>query len=117
MVPKAGLTFWPIGHVVAGKTKFECKLGNTLEIEIEPTDLLFIDTLHTYDQLIKELELHGNKSKKFIIIHDTETFGGNKKKKGLEHAYKEFLTNNENWSLLEHFANNNGLTVLKRVIL
>ena len=35
---------------------FKFVLGNTLEIDIEPTDLLFIDTLHKYGQLKKELE-------------------------------------------------------------
>ena len=36
---------------------FSFKLQNTLECTIEPTDMLFIDTLHTYGQLKKELEL------------------------------------------------------------
>ena len=29
---------------------------DVLQLDIEPTELLFIDTLHTYNQLIKELE-------------------------------------------------------------
>jgi hypothetical protein len=31
---------------------------DVLQLEIELTELLFIDTLHTYNQLIKELEIH-----------------------------------------------------------
>lgn len=96
-----------------------------LKIKLEKTDLLFIDTLHTYDQLSQELTLHGNKAKKYIIMHDTEVFGhldyyGNKKygregKVGLKPAIEEFLTKNKAWTLEKEYTNNNGLTVLKRV--
>lgn len=37
--------------------------GSTLEVAIEPTDFLFIDTYHTYSQLAQELELHHNNVK------------------------------------------------------
>lgn len=50
---------------------FEFILGSTLEITIKPTDLLFIDTLHTGEQLKKELALHSSKAKKYIVLHDT----------------------------------------------
>jgi hypothetical protein len=92
-------------------------LGSTTEIEIEDTDLLFIDTLHAYNQLKKELELHGNKAKKYIIFHDTTLFenkdedGGNI---GLWKAISEFLEENKHWVVNERFYNNNGLTILKR---
>ena len=35
--------------------EFKFVLADTTKIEIEETDLLFIDTLHTYDQLKSEL--------------------------------------------------------------
>src|SRR5690242_18653503 len=47
------------------------RLADTLNLEIEPTELLFIDTLHTYNQLIAELRIHEHKVSKFIILHDT----------------------------------------------
>ena len=49
-------------------------IGDTLELTIEPTDLLFIDTLHTYDQLTQELTRHADKVRKYIILHNTTTF-------------------------------------------
>ena len=49
--------------------------GDTRIINIEKTDLLFIDTLHTYDQLKIELNRHCNKVRKYIVFHDTQTFG------------------------------------------
>jgi hypothetical protein len=106
---------------------------DVLNIEIESTDLLFIDTLHTYNQLIKELELHSEKALKYIILHDTTTFGDvdekvynhaspliineSKSKQGLWTAVLDFLETEKGkiWEVCERFTNNNGLTILKRV--
>lgn len=90
--------------------------ADDLQIEIEETDLLFIDTWHVYDQLKKELELHGNKAKKYIIFHDTVTFGehGEGGGVGLMPAINEFLQSNSHWAIKEHFLNCNGLMVLFR---
>lgn len=95
--------------------EFEFIVGNTLQIEIEKTDLLFIDTWHVYDQLKKELELHANKVKKYLIFHDTTTFGyvGEGHPVGLWPAIEEFLEKNNNWEIKEKLENNNGLTILK----
>ena len=99
---------------------FSFVLGNSLEIEIEETDLLFIDTIHTYEQLSKELKLHANKVKKYIIMHDTESEKDFNLKPsgvtegGLGKAIAEFLNSNPVWSVREVFTNNNGLTVLER---
>ena len=61
------------------KTKFQPRTGNTLEIIIEPTELLFIDTLHTGKHLLAELERHGDpkdrKVSKYLVFHDTALFG------------------------------------------
>eukprot|EP00931_Biecheleriopsis_adriatica_P074444 TRINITY_DN48498_c0_g1_i1.p1 TRINITY_DN48498_c0_g1~~TRINITY_DN48498_c0_g1_i1.p1 ORF type:complete len:329 (+),score=71.57 TRINITY_DN48498_c0_g1_i1:104-1090(+) len=43
--------------------------------KIEEVDLLFIDTAHTYEQLKKELFTFGHKAKRYIVLHDTESFG------------------------------------------
>jgi len=105
---------------------FKFVLGNTLEIDIEPTDLLFIDTLHKYGQLKKELERHAKNVKKYIVFHDTTTFeykdegeyyetdGLSNEKVGLWPAIQEFIEANPEWSILERFTNNNGLTILHK---
>jgi hypothetical protein len=95
---------------------FSFTQADDLQIEIEETDLLFIDTWHVYDQLKKELELHGNKAKKYIIFHDTVTFGehGEGGGVGLMPAINEFLESNPHWVVKEHFLNCNGLMVLFR---
>lgn len=92
--------------------------ADVLKIEIEETDLLFIDTLHTYKQLKQELQLHGNKAKKYLAFHDTHTFGTRGELQndsiGLLPAILEFMIENPHWKFHIHKTNNNGLTVLKR---
>ncbi len=107
--------------------------SDVLSINIEPTELLFIDTLHTYNQLILELKQHSSNVSKYIILHDTETFGFNDEviynhasnivksvnnnKQGLMNAVTDFLETElgKSWEILHHFKNNNGLTILKRI--
>jgi hypothetical protein len=93
-------------------------IDDVLKIEIQETDLLFIDTLHTYEQLSQELKLHGNKAQKYLAFHDTHTFGlsgevGNDRR-GLLPAIMEFLSSNPHWKVKTHRTNNNGMTVLER---
>ena len=96
---------------------FTFQLGDTTKIEIDETDFLFIDTWHVYPQLKTELELHGNKAKKYIGFHDTTLFGQRGETSGHEglwRAIEEFITDNPQWSIKERRTNNNGLTILER---
>jgi predicted O-methyltransferase YrrM len=92
--------------------------ANVLDIEVEPMDLLFIDTLHTYEQLAQELALHGNKARRYIAFHDTYTFGlsgeDGRDRRGLLTAIIEFQIKNPHWRFRIHKTNNNGFTVLER---
>ena len=99
--------------------------ANVLDIEIEETDLLFLDTWHAYKQLKAELELHSPKVRKYIVFHDTTTYGnvdetnyeilGSEWKGegiGIWKAIEEFLQSNPEWELIERFTNCNGLTII-----
>lgn len=106
--------------------------SDTLKLEIENTDFLFIDTLHTYDQLYRELNLHSKNVNRYIALHDTVSFGyidefiyehasdiiknGNCENVGLVKAINDFLLTEEgkNWTIDKVYENNNGLTILKR---
>ena len=57
------------------EVEFKFIQTNSLEFSFNSVDLLFIDSLHTYTQLTKELMLHAKKVKKYIILHDTEFYG------------------------------------------
>jgi len=91
-------------------------LADDLCIELEETDLLFIDTLHTYNHLTKELALHAGKARKYIIFHDTVHYGeiGVDGQKGIMPAIEEFLTEHPEWKIKEDYQNNNGLRILER---
>lgn len=96
-------------------------IADVLEVDIDQTDMLFIDTWHAYDQLILELSANAAKVTRYIVMHDTVTYGldGEKcyhkePKNGLLAAIGEFLVNNRDWHVIEHYQNNNGLTVLEK---
>jgi hypothetical protein len=91
--------------------------GDTLAITIEPTDLLFIDTYHVYRQLQAELERHAPMARKYIIMHDTETFGDHGEDSstpGLWAAVEQFVSAHPEWKVIERLRNNNGLAILER---
>lgn len=103
-------------RIIESEVNFSFMQADVLTIEIEPTDLLFIDTLHTYDQLRQELALHGNKAKHYLVFHDTETFGvkGEDGNIGIVPAITEFIHANPHWRIIESHTNNNGLMVLSK---
>lgn len=89
--------------------------GSTLDIpQIEPTEMLFVDTLHTYAQVKVELARHASQVSKFMVFHDTVSFGvvGEDGRAGINLAIQEFMRDNPHWLLFEHHENNNGLTIL-----
>lgn len=114
---------------------FRFQRANDLYIDIEPTDLLFIDSMHTYCHLTYELETFSPKVRKYIAMHDTsEPWGdrndgeytGNyseypahysRRKKGLWPAVQDFLSRHPEWMLQERRLNCHGFTILKRVSL
>jgi len=109
---------------VTGRTSFQPRVGDTLSITIEPTDLLFIDTLHTAKQLKAELERHAdpvaNTVRKYLVFHDTATFGmkgEDGSEPGLRAAIRWFQRNHAFplWELVEDRQNNNGLVILRHV--
>lgn len=101
----------------AGQTDFKVVRGDHLAQDIEPTDLLFIDTRHTADQLYAELSRHVASVRRFIAMHDTAIFGerGEDGGPGLLPAMRRFLRESPQWSVVYHTQANNGLTVLGRL--
>jgi beta-1,4-mannosyl-glycoprotein beta-1,4-N-acetylglucosaminyltransferase len=97
--------------------RFEFRQEDVLGVEIEPTDLLFIDTWHVEGQMRAELERHANRSRRYLVLHDTETFGQQGETPGhggIWGPVAEFARANPHWRLLQHFPHNNGLTVFAR---
>lgn len=117
----------------ANNITFSFLAKNDMELTLEPVDLLFIDSLHTYCHLTYELETFSDSVRKYICLHDTSPpwgyadewyysgdcseypFAIDSTKKGLWPAVTDFLEKHPEWELHERLHNNNGFTVLKRV--
>lgn len=110
----------PIGKTLAdhaGATEFEFRQGSSLEVDIPPCDLLFIDTKHTADHLSAELEKHAPQSRRWIAMHDTVVFGTrgeDGQRPGLLHALQQFMESHPEWAIVYHAINNHGFTVISR---
>ena len=94
------------------------------------TELLFIDSLHTYCHLSYELDAFSPKVSKYIAIHDTswgeidESYFGDyseyppnidRTKRGLWLAVIDFLQCHPEWALHKRYENNYGFTILRRI--
>ena len=109
---------------------FSFILNDSISYEFDQCDLLFIDTWHTYRQLISELITHQSRVKKYIMMHDTTTYASDDEanwavspepnfdgdvKLGLWPAIEDFLEHFPEWEIHTRYTHNNGLTVLKRI--
>jgi len=114
---------------------FRFQRVNDLHLQsLEPADLLFIDSMHTYCHLTYELETFSPYIQKYIAMHDTsepwgdrddaEYYGNyseypshyDRSKKGLWPAVVDFLTRHPEWELEKRYLNCHGFTILKRVV-
>jgi len=116
--------------------KWEMRERNTLHVrpdEAPPCDLLFMDSLHTYEQLVGELKIFAPQARKYIVFHDTITFAtdgangetGNPtpqksrilfdpKTHGIRLAIDEFMIANPEWKLVRHAPYGHGLLTLEK---
>ncbi len=88
---------------------FEFIQHDSITVTLPQCDLMFFDTLHTYHQLEAELKAHGHNVNKYMIFHDTVTYG-----KELMPAIKEYMKENPEWKIEKEFKNNNGLLILAK---
>lgn len=100
-------------HYLAKKEKraFQSFEESSLTIKFDSINLLFIDTLHTGEQLSKELNLHQSSVQKkgFIAMHDTKLFGTE-----LKPVVECFLADNNAWKIDYLDERWCGLTILKK---
>jgi len=90
---------------------------DTRTATIAPTDIMLVDSYHSYEQVKIELDRHADKVKKYILFHDTDLYGfsGQGNERGIFPAITEFLGSHPEWELVEQRKNNNGMTLIKRV--
>lgn len=104
------LGWWPEGASLGGlvETDWKFTIGDSREIDIDETDLLFIDTWHVYECLKAELDRHQAKVRKWILLHDTVLY------REMNRAIYELLERERTWTIAAHHWNNNGLMILER---
>jgi predicted GH43/DUF377 family glycosyl hydrolase len=88
--------------------------GDSLTVPAVACDLLFIDTKHTFDQLMLELDRHGPMAKK-IVLHDTATFGERGEDQslpGLQSAIDKFCAKH-NYHVSAFHRECHGLSILE----
>lgn len=102
----------PVEKACANKSiLFKFIEKSSLDIELPEVDMIFFDTLHTYDQLSQEIKLHADKAQKFLVFHDTVSCEDE-----IMPAIKEFMKDNKkSWKVKEDRKNNNGLLVLEKI--
>lgn len=121
-------------EAIAGN-RWNYVIHDSVSATVPECDLLFIDSLHDYEQCRAELFAHGNKSRKLIALHDTQTFweagaqgeSGNKKwnyvrgagsvprgNYGIGQAILEFMADNWHWHVYASHPESHGLLVLRR---
>jgi cephalosporin hydroxylase len=96
---------------------------DTLKAEIPETDLLFIDSFHSYEQVKTELELHASKAKRYIVFHDTILFSergqdtlDGEETRGILSAIEEFLESHPEWNIVYNSKEGNGMIVVKKLV-
>lgn len=81
--------------------------GDSSYARFAPFDVLFIDTLHLYSHIVKELWRHSENVRKRIIFHDSNI-------PEVRACIQDFLFN-LNWKFEAESSADTGLIVLKRI--
>lgn len=116
---------------LAGNTKFVFHQQNSLDANFESADLLFFDSLHSYNHVMEEMNRHAHKINKYLIFHDvfawayidespsnnpTDTDNYSRAhKKGVGKAVGDFMENHPEWRIHDLYMHQSGLAVYKRV--
>lgn len=85
---------------------------STSFISVNSTDMLVIDSYHHPAHMLKELNMHGNNVKKYILAHDTTSLLG-KQNDSLYRCLKNWASENH-FVEIERGETNVGYVVFKR---
>ncbi len=112
------------------------RIQSSLEATAQFCDLLFLDSLHTFAQTDAELRRHADLVSRYLVFHDTITFGvvGASRESGhqswsysqhvgesvpsahlgIRPAIDDLMIRDASWRIMEHSPLSHGLLVLKR---
>jgi len=113
---------------------WDYRIEDARTADVPPHDLLFVDSLHCYDQVAAELK-HADKTRRYLVCHDVTTFGevgaqgetgrqswtyvagrGSVPKGhwGIRPAIDELMIRDPSWKIIERRVESHGLLVLER---
>jgi hypothetical protein len=112
---------WMILEKLAGD-RFRCVTADQ-PADIEPTDLLMVDTLHRATRVHQELSRYAPRVRKYLVVHCTsDPYGENGDDAsqpaggpGVMPGVRRFLSENKEWTVFRADTNNHGLMVLSRL--
>jgi len=114
--------------------RWDYRICDSRTAQISECDLLFLDSHHSYAQVSTELEAHGHKVRRYLIFHDSITFGSiaaaseNGKQAwtytpaqsvpqqflGIRPAIDLYMAQDDSWRVKSHYVDSHGLLVLER---
>lgn len=122
---------WPDKYAAIREKVQEAAGENWIQVPVssiacEPyhCDLMLHDSLHNYEHVSKELRIHADTTKKFLVFHDTVSHGycgqsascgpAVENVKGIIPAIEELLERDSTWQVKSHDEHSAGLMVLER---
>lgn len=114
-------------------SRWDYRIASSLDVEIPPCDLLFIDSKHTFLHCQAELDRHAYKATRYLVFHDSiwrgswgegtkdmnETRQKDDKKRlaalGIRPAIDNLMIRDRTWFLAAHYTDACGLLVLERL--
>ncbi len=118
----------------AAGDRWSYRLQSTLTAVVPACDLLFVDSLHTYDQVDRELTRHADYVRRYLVFHDVLTFGSVGAKGetgaqlwtyragesvpqvalGIRPAIDALMIRDRSWQIVASYTDSHGLLVLER---
>eukprot|EP00928_Gymnodinium_smaydae_P032307 TRINITY_DN23436_c0_g2_i1.p1 TRINITY_DN23436_c0_g2~~TRINITY_DN23436_c0_g2_i1.p1 ORF type:complete len:137 (+),score=15.98 TRINITY_DN23436_c0_g2_i1:128-538(+) len=114
----------------ANNVSYRFLQASSLHVSLKPADMVFIDDLHAYAQVRRELAKYAPLALKYIVLHDTFSWRDRDECQeeryqsldvcvgqpalGIYQAVVEFLQLHPEWIVRSHTDRSAGLTVLQR---
>jgi len=96
-------------YAIDNNVDFKVIQQNSLKCNIDPVDLLYIDSKHRFEHLTAELKRHHQQVNHFIIMHDTTA------KPELRNAIANFLHRHPDWIKVAECNDDVGYTTIQRL--
>lgn len=111
------LVYRPMFNRVKGDIEWNLERKNSLKDSVGEVDLLFLDTMHTYDHVKKEIFFQGPNARKYIIVHDANYPPPRKNPTiWVRDAVNEFVAeNNDLWKIVVDSTEGTGIMVLEKI--